>query len=134
MASLTQRIRQQFATLIVQFLLGMSVNLIGLPDEVDSKTLKLIDQFAVGLHVLIAIGLIVTAIGINRVTSKQAPGLRKLAGGGGGGVGVAILGGIGTFALHGGWSNVASFVMAVGFIGAILAYGQLYVRAQAIRA
>ena len=132
MEQLMKRIRGQFAMLIAEFLLGTSINLIGAPDEIDSAGLKIVDRDIAGTHVLIAIGLIVGAIMTNRLASKYAPNVRRLAGaGGGGGVGLAVLGGLGTFALPGTWSSIASFVMAAGFICSFLSYGKVYVQLHA---
>ncbi|MDB5179246.1 MAG: hypothetical protein JWN01_1189 [Patescibacteria group bacterium] len=133
MDTLAKQLRGQFIMLTVMFLLGMSVNLIGLPGELSAGTLKTIDGIITALHALIAIGLVVGAVRINRTISKNAPTLRTLAGGAASGIGIAFLGGIGVFALHDAASNAASFVMAAGFIGAFLAYGKLYMQTNVAR-
>ena len=99
----------------------MAVNLIGLPDETTcfAHTASIILLL---LHVLVAIGLIIGAILIVRLTDTQP--LRQLARAGSAAVGVAVIAGLLTMGAPG--ANWWSFLMAVGFIAAVLIYGRLW--------
>ena len=116
--------------LATMFLLGMAVNLIGLPDETTgfSRTASI---FLLLLHVLIGIGLIVGAVRIRGLSEKAGKPMRTFGIVGAAGVGTAFLGGVLTMATHG--NNWWSYVMAVGFIAAMIAYGRLWVLVAAHR-
>jgi hypothetical protein len=116
-------IQRQFGLLTLQFLLGMAVNLIGLPDEVHGVAKTLTTSLLV-LHVVVALGLLVGAIQIARAAASSEAPLAKLARVGGAAIGASILGGILTLSAP--WSNLWSYLMAVSFIAAFAVYGRLY--------
>lgn len=127
---LNVKLRSQFGMLTAMFLLGMAVNLIGLPDEATGfwRTASIC---LLVLHVLVAIGLIVGAVQIRTLSEKAGAPFRTFGMVGSAGVGVAFLGGILTMATHG--NNWWSYVMAVGFISAMIGYGRLWVLVAAHR-
>ena len=57
---LNRRARGQLSMLILQFLLGMGVNLIGLPSE-NTGGAKVFTWILLGLHILLSVGLLVGA-------------------------------------------------------------------------
>ncbi len=120
---LSSRIQAQFGLLIIQFLLGMAVNLIGLPNEV-SGGVRTFDQILLGLHVLAAVGLIINAVMIARWAGGQSPSIIKLARGSAAAIGLATI--FGVLTLSGHWSNLWSYGMAVSFIAAFALYGRLF--------
>ncbi len=106
--------------LAAEFLLGMGANLIGLPSEVTGAagvtTLTL-----VGLHVALAIAIVVVAI---MVTMSRPAQVRRSTTGGMASVVMTFLAGAGTLMTGNGW---LSFVMATGFLIAAGLYGAAYV-------
>lgn len=119
------RTRSVLGMLIVQFLLGMGVNLIGNP---DSKVTKVVDGIVLLLHVFLAIGLVVVSILIIRAAFKIGGEWTKLTRVGGAGVGLAFIGGIGVMASGGSLANWLSYLMSIGFILAFCGFGFLYVK------
>lgn len=121
------RANAQIRMLSAQFVLGMGENLIGKPSEVHGFS-KAVSAGALGLHVLIGIGLIVSGIITIRFAQHDVRS-RRLAWWGGLGVVVAFVAGMLNMA------NVAgqswwSFIMALAFLEALLVYGMLYLRSQ----
>lgn len=116
---LSKGARGQLAKLITQFLLGMAVNLIGLPSETTGIA-KIASASALGLHVLVALGLLISAI----VIIRQARDTKyvRLAWSGGALIVATIVVGILTIAFNNNWW---SYIMAVGFIASFLSYGKL---------
>jgi hypothetical protein len=122
------RTRAVLGMLVAQFLLGMGVNLIGNP---ESKVSKAIDGIFLGLHVLLAIGLVIVAIFTVRTAFKlggQWPRLTRI---GASGVGLAFIGGIGTMASSGAVSSWLSYLMSIGFILAFVGYSFLFAKLSA---
>jgi hypothetical protein len=125
-ANLTElrgRVRAQIAMLVAQFLLGMAVALIGDREETWAKVSK---DILLGLHVLVAIGLIVGVILTMRLAVHLSAKLQRTARVAALGVGVGVIGGILTLSAP--WGDLWSFVMAVGFIVAFLFNGFLYLQ------
>ena len=116
--------RGQLGMLVVIFLLGMGVNLLG-ADKTSSTLIKITSGALLGLHVLVAVGLVVGAILTVRLTTKLPGNYPALARGAGASVGLAIVGGILNVFLKSEWW---SYLMAVGFIAAFIIYGLLYVK------
>jgi hypothetical protein len=115
------RVRAQLAMLFTQFLLGMAVNLIGEREETWAKVSK---GILLGLHVLVAIGLIVGTVLTIRLASHIGGRIQRTLRVATYGIGVAVIGGILTqFAP---WSDLWSFFMALGFIVAFAFYGFTY--------
>lgn len=123
-AKLRERARGQIIMLVAQFLLGMGVNLIGLPDETSGGAKKA-TQIFLGLHVLISLGLLIGAI-LCVVFAIKAGVFKKLAQAGAAGVVITITAGVLTMATG---SNWWSYLMAVGFMASLLAYASLYSKA-----
>lgn len=121
-AGIKENARRQLGMLTTIFLLGMAVNLIGLPDEVSGGAKTASNIFLI-LHMLVAIGLIVGAIRIVISAQKQEKTILTLAKVGSAAIGVAVIAGILTLATK---SNWWSYLMAVGFIAGIGVYGRLY--------
>lgn len=119
------RARAQIAMLSAQFLLGMGENLIGKPDE-TSGFAKAASATVLGLHVLIGVGLLVSAALAIRFTAAWPP-LKKLAWTGAVGVVVAFGAGVANMAGAPG-AEWWSFAMAAAFLEAFLAYGALLMR------
>ena len=122
------RARAQIAMLSAQFLLGMGENLIGKPDE-TSGFAKAASATVLGLHVLIGVGLLVSAALAIRFTAAWPP-LKKLAWTGAVGVVVAFGAGVANMAGAPGAPGAEwwSFAMAAAFLEAFLAYGALLMR------
>lgn len=117
--------RQAIIALTLLFLLGMAVNLIGLPSE-TSGGVKAATSVLLGLHVFIAIGLLAGAVGTAAAARKVGGSLGKLAWIAAAGVVVTFTAGVLTMATEENWW---SYVMAAGFITVLLTYGAIYARA-----
>jgi hypothetical protein len=110
--------------LTVAFLLGMGVNLIGVPDETTGAA-KVVTSIALGLHVLVALGLLVVAALCLWGSGELTAAARNLALTGLVLTVVTIATGVLTLTTG---SNWWSFVMAVGFIASFLVYGRLLLK------
>jgi hypothetical protein len=119
------RTRAILGMLIIQFLLGMSVNLIGSPGSGLTKTL---DDIILILHILIAIGLVIAAVFTIRTAAKLGGQWPRLTRTGASGIGLAFIGGLGTMASQGSLSNWLSYLMSIGFILAFAGYGLLFAK------
>jgi hypothetical protein len=119
--------RYQAAGLMVQFLLGMVIYLIGLPSRLKGEAHTASIVFVI-LHVLLAVGLAAGAAGIIRATAGAPDWRRWLARSGAGAIGAALAAGVLTLVTSNGWW---SFVMAAGFTAALVAYGGLLIPATA---
>lgn len=115
--------------LAAQFLLGMSENLMGKPDELHGAE-KIVSGITLMLHVLIGLGLLIRGTILLRTAMSQGSTALSKARLGGLGVVVAFVSGILNTATTTG-DSWWSFTMSVGFLMAFLAYGALY--AQAVR-
>ena len=123
LGELRGRVRAQIAMLVAIFLLGMAVALIGDREATWAKVSK---GILLGLHVLVAIGLIVGAILTMRIVMKLGGKLLRTARVASLGVGVGVIGGLLTLGAP--WGDLWSYVMAVGFIVAFLFNGFLYMQ------
>ncbi len=124
-----RRSREALSALAVLFLLGMAANLFG--DPSDTSTAALVTSgILVGLHSLVAIGLVVVAVRVRIAAAREAVGQRDalwaLVV-----VGVTCLIGVGTALTANEW---LSFLMAAGFLGAAALYTRLLVSAPRARA
>jgi hypothetical protein len=120
---LNRRARSQLSMLVLQFLLGMGVNLIGLPSENTGAT-KVITGILLGLHILLSLGLLVVAALCLLRSGPLDDAMRNQALIGAVLVAVSFVAGILDTSLG---SNWWSFLMAVAFIGAFVVYGRIYI-------
>ncbi len=112
---LIRRAQAQINMLTVMFLLGMAVNLIGLPSE-TSGVAKTATVIFLGLHVLIGLGLLVGSVLTIRLAGTN---LRRLAGIGALLIVITFIAGVLTLAFDNNWW---SYLMAAGFIASYLVY------------
>jgi uncharacterized membrane protein len=122
-AVLARRARGQVMMLGAQFLLGMGVNLIGLPSEASGAA-KATTATLLVIHILISVGLIVTAALCLWRSGALDPRSKNQAWIGGILVLITVIAGILTTASDNHWW---SFLMAVGFIASFFVYGMLLV-------
>lgn len=121
---LQARVRGMLTMLAAQFLLGMAVNLIGAPSQTTGFAQTASATF-IGLHVLIAIGLLIGAILTLVQLKKYAPD--RVTAGWWGLVTVILTFISGSFTMTYN-NNWWSYVMAVGFFASTWIYGVLYFR------
>jgi hypothetical protein len=126
---LQERARGQVIMLTLMFLLGMGVNLIGLPDETKGSS-KTFTSVFLGLHGLIGVGLVIGSILTLRLARKAGEAYRMPAIVGLLGIFITFIAGILTVANG---SNWWSYIMSVGFIGSLLIYGTLYVQSARVK-
>lgn len=120
--------RYQATGLMLQFLTGMVIYVVGLPSRVTGEAHTASIVFVL-VHVLLAVSLAAGAAWIIRATAGEPDWRRWLARGGAGAIATAGAGGILTLVTSSGWW---SFVMAAGFAGALVAYGGLLIPAAAV--
>jgi hypothetical protein len=123
-AQLQKAARGVVMMLAIEFLLGMAVNFIGLPDEATGSV-KVVTGILLGLHILVGIGLLVSAIMATRASRSFDGSLRNLVRFGGAGIGITFVFGVLTVATGSDWW---SYLMGVGFIGSLLIYGKILLR------
>ena len=111
---LVRRSREALSALAVEFLLGMTVNL--LPD--DGTAGRVLHPIALGLHVLVGIGVVIVAVRLLLVARQEdiavRPALWALVV-----VAATFIAGVLTVVLHSEW---LSFLMAAGFLASTLMY------------
>ena len=110
---LVRRSREALTALAVEFLLGMSVNL--LPDDGGARV---IHSIVLGLHVLVGIGIVVVGARLLAVARQEGLAVREAAWGLAV-VTATLLDGVLTVLLGNEW---LSYVMAAGFLAATLLY------------
>jgi Ca2+/Na+ antiporter len=118
--------RNQLVFLSAQFLLGMAVNLIGQPSQ-STGAARAVSTVLLGLHVVVAIGLLAGAVMVIRAARDGGNRPRQLARSGAVLIGLTVIAGIMTVITQNNWW---SYTMAAGFIASMLLYGSLLVRAQ----
>jgi hypothetical protein len=109
------------------FLLGMAVNLLGLPSE-TSGAAHVASIALLAAHVLIALGLLIGTVMLIRAAAGLGGRWRRQAVTGAIAIVAAFGAGALTLATKNNWW---SYAMAVGFIAALLAYGSLLLPASA---
>jgi len=120
--------RHMVMGLTVQFLLGMAVNLLGLPSQATGAARAASTVFLVA-HVVIALGMAAGAVMVIR--AGAGPRSRwRLETWGAAAIAVTIAAGILTMVTK---SNWWSYVLALGFIASLLTYGGLLVRVRPSR-
>lgn len=112
--------------LAIQFLLGMAVNLLGLPSQARGAAHTATTVF-LAAHVLITLGLLAGAVMIVRTSARSQAPSRPLAIGGAIAIAATTAAGILTMITK---SNWWSYTMALGFIASLLIYGGLLMQAR----
>ena len=123
-ADLRHLARHQIVGLAIQFLLGMAVNLLGLPSQARGAAHTATTVF-LAAHVLITLGLLAGAVMIVRAAGR-AP-FRPLAIEGAIAIAATTAAGILTMITK---SNWWSYIMALGFIASLLVYAGLLMQAR----
>ena len=118
--------RNQLVFLSAQFLLGMAVNLIGQPSQTTGAA-HAVSTVLLGLHVVVAIGMVAGAVMVIRAARGGGDRPRQLARSGAVLIGLTVIAGVMTVITKNNWW---SYAMAAGFIASVLLYGSLLVRAQ----
>jgi hypothetical protein len=120
--NINKQARGQLGGLSAIFLLGMAVNLIGLPSETAGGT-KTITTILLALHVLIGFGLI--AGGISMVLRTKESALLKQAQVGLAAIILTFICGVIDVKTKSDWW---SYAMSVGFMASLWAYIMLFVK------
>ena len=113
--------RHQVMGLASLFLLGMAVNLLGLPSQ-TSGAAHLASIAFLAAHALIALGLLVGTTMLLRAATGLGGRWRRLATAGAIAIVAAFVAGVLTLITKNNWW---SYTMAAGFIAALLAHGSL---------
>jgi hypothetical protein len=113
--------RDQVIGLTAQFLLGMAVNLLGVPSEATGAAHIASTVLLVG-HVLVALGLIAGAILTVRAATRASSHMRTQAIWGATVIAGTVTAGILTAITRNDWW---SYAMALGFLVSLLIYGRL---------
>lgn len=119
--------RHQIMGLAVQFLLGMAVDLLGLPAQTTGAAHAATLAF-LGAHIVVSAGMLAGAFMIVRAAARAGDRWRRLAIWGGAAMVVTVAAGVLTLITS---SNWWSYAMAAGFIASLLIYGTILVRAGA---
>ena len=127
LASVRHLARHQIMGLVSVFLLGTAVNLTGLPSQTSGGA-HLASIAFLAAHALIAPGLITGTVLLLRAVGRLVGQWRRRAVAGAAAIAAAVAAGILTVFTS---SNWWSYIMAVGFITALLAYGSLLLPATA---
>ena len=117
--------RHQVMGLSVQFLLGMAVSLIGQPSE-TTGTAHTASNLLLGLHILLAVGMVANAVMVLRAATNGSGQQRQLARSGAVLVALTFVTGVLTLITK---SNWWSYGMAIGFISSLGLYVTLLVQA-----
>jgi len=126
-STLQKRVRGILIGLVVQFILGMAVNLFGQPPQ-EGMQEPIYSRILFIAHSLLGLLLLIGAIVIFVLAKKTKEemvaklslyGMLSIILAFGGGIAVAALG-------ESNFSELASFVMAIGFILAFIFYGKLF--------
>ena len=120
-ASVRHLARHQVMGLASVFLLGMAVNLIGLPAE-TSGAAHLASIAFLAAHALIGLGLVIGTVPLLRAAARLGGLWRRRAITGAAAIAVGVAADILTLITKNNWW---SYTTAVGFIAALLAYGGL---------
>lgn len=123
-AKLNKRASAQISMLVIIFLLGMAVNLLGVPGQLMGSA-KTIATVLLSLHIFLALGLLIGAIWLVLISKSASGDTKRLTWLGAIIIVLTILTGIGTIGTLNNWW---SFAMSVGFIVSFLIYGKIYVK------
>lgn len=128
LVSLKKSVRWMLLSLTAEFVLGMLVNLFAVPpDDPGYITEPIFVKILFPLHGINGIILVILAIFILFLVIKLGrKNLKKFAIYGLISILIAALGGIATITLKENASEIASFIMSLGFIAALLSFGKLH--------
>lgn len=115
--------RHQVIGLSAQFLFGMAISLIGQPSETTGVA-HAAGNVLLGLHVLVALALVIGAVGVVRAARGGRDREWRLARWGAAAIVLTFGAGVATLSTKNDW---LSYTMAVGFIVSLLLYGALLV-------
>jgi hypothetical protein len=123
-----KRVLAMLIFLIVQFVLGMSMNLFAVPpDDPKYASEPLLIKLIFPAHAIVALLLIIGAIVIFTMSIRGKEGIwKKIAGQGLSSIIFATGGGLATVFLNGIAGEIASLIMAISFLSAFIAYGRFY--------
>jgi hypothetical protein len=102
----------------------MAISLIGQPSETTGVA-HTASNVLLGLHVLVAVALVIGAVGVVRAARTGDEGQRRLAHWGAATIVLTFGAGVATLITKNDW---LSYTMAVGFIASMLIYGALLIR------
>lgn len=119
---INKQTRDQLIGLSLMFLLGMGVNLIGLPSEVSGGA-KTTTSILLGIHILISLGLLSGSIFV--VSKARSLAFARQAWMGLAAIALTILCGVMTVVTK---SNWWSYAMSIGFITNFWIYSGLFVK------
>ena len=117
--------RHQIIGLSAQFLLGMAVNLIGLPSE-TTGTAHTVSNILLGLHILLAAALVANAVMVVRAARNGSSRQNQLARWSAALITLTFVTGLLTLITK---SNWWSYAMATGFIASLGLYIALLIQA-----
>lgn len=116
-------VQSQLGLLAAQFLAGMGVNVLGLPSEATEAGVKLTSTILLGLHVVVALGLIGGTFGVYRRLPSQLKPWGSYAG-----IALVVSFIFGGLAMGEWLPELWSYLMAVGFLVAAALYAYLFGR------
>ncbi len=114
--------------LIIQYLLGMYVNMFAAaPEDPAFKTEGVFPKIVFGLHAFVGLGLLTGSIAtlVLGLKSEKAA-VKKTSFFAFGAIVLSFLAGVSTVALKNTPSQIASYVMSIGFLASLIAYGKLF--------
>lgn len=124
--ALNRRARAQLIMLLAQFLLGMGVNLIGVPSETTGGA-RAVTLALLVAHIGLTLGLVTGAVLTIRRAAALGPRVRSQAWTGAAITAITVAVGVITMITN---SNWWSYLMAAGFIALLVVYGRLYANAR----
>lgn len=127
-----EKLRAIISMLVAIFVLGMAVNLLGAPDSSASVAHNIISGIILLLHVLTAIGIVVVASQLFSLAKGLEGGQRLRLQWSFSVVCLAFLAGVTTMAIPAPWSDLASFLMAIGFMAALALYGTVLLKSNVV--
>ncbi|MEN2736475.1 hypothetical protein ABCS02_01685 [Microbacterium sp. X-17] len=128
-ADLVRRSLEALSALAVQFLLGMGANLLGSPEE-NVGVARVVAGIVLGLHALVGIGVVVTAVRV-WLTARREHVAQRAALAAFVVIVLTFLAGVGTMMSGSAW---LSFLMSAGFVAAAVLDVVVGARALAERA
>ena len=113
-------LQRTMGALAGQFVLGMTLNVLGEPEDITNSSVRTFYYIILVLHILNALWLIVSAVLVRRAAPQNMKGL---ASGAIASLGVALIAGSLTTSAEP--RELWSFVMAMGFLATFQFYGRM---------